>query len=327
VDVYFFRAQRFDVAVSLDEARHRRALENLRAMPGVLRAEPFRAVAVKVRAGHRERRLGIIGVVPGAHLSQLLDAELRPVAVPAQGLVLSGKLARVLGVGRGDRVTVEAVEGRRPVAELPVSAVVEEYIGIGAYMAITALNRFMGEGPSVSGARLLVDANVAPRLYRELKETPAVASVVLRSAALESFDKTLAETLWIMVTFYVSLASVIAFGVVYNAARISLSQRGRELASLRVLGFTRYEVSYILLAELAFLTFAAVPLGWLIGYGMAWLMVMFLDTELYRIPLVIERDTYGFAAVVVAASAVVSGLIVRRRIDRLDLVAVLKTRE
>ena len=185
-----------------------------------------------------------------------------------------------------------------------------------------ALNDLMGEGRLISGVFLQVDNRYAAALYHTLKDTPAVAGVTLQTAALEAVRKTMAETLNIMMSFYVLFGSLIAFGVVYNSARVSLSERGRELASLRVLGFTRAEVSYILLGELAVLTLAALPIGCVFGVGLARLIVSNLNTELFRVPMVVTPVTFAMAM-----SATVSGLSVRRRIDRFDLVAVLKTRE
>jgi putative ABC transport system permease protein len=194
-------------------------------------------------------------------------------------------------------------------------------------MHLRTLNRLMLEGPTVSGGHLLVDPTLSDRLYRDLKATPQVASVTLRTAAIESFQETLAESLNYILFFYVLFACLLAFGVVYNSVRITLSERGRELASLRVLGFSRYEVSYILLGELAVLTFLAIPLGCALGYGLSWFMTALFETDLYRIPMVIERSTFGFSIVVISLAALGSGVLVRRRIDRLDLIAVLKTRE
>jgi putative ABC transport system permease protein len=327
VAIYFHQAQRQDVTVTLVEPRRQSVIHEIAAMPGVLAIEPYRSVPVRLRFGHLSRRLGIEGLEPEPDLRRMLDTRLRPATLPAEGLVLSTKLAELLGAGRGDRVVVEVLEGRRQVREIAVADVVEEYIGTPAYMDRRALNRLLGEGPMVSGAHLLVDQAQATILYRRLKDTPAVAGVVLQSAALETFHETLAETMDIMVVFYILFSSLISVGVVYNSARIALSERARELASLRVLGFTRFEVSYILLGELTVLTALALPLGCLLGYGLAALMAWSFDTELYRIPLVIQPDTYGIASLVVVAAAAASGLIVRRRIDRLDLVAVLKTRE
>lgn len=327
IDVQFNRINRQDVTVSLVEARPAGVVREFEAMPGVLRAEPVRAVAVRIRNRHLSRRTALIGMMPGSDLGRLLDQDLHAVSMPPEGLVLTAKLAEVLGVGRGDRLTVEAMEGRRPTAQIPVTAVVEGYIGTSAYMDMAALNRFMGDQPMVSLAYLQTDPLRETALYRKLKDSPAVAGVTVEKAAVESFRETLAESMLLMTTFNILFAGMIAFGVVYNSARISLSERGRELASLRVLGFTRAEVSWILLGEFALLTVAALIPGFVIGHGLSWAMAEGFETELFRIPLVIERGTYGFSALVVLSAALLTGLVVRRRIDHLDLVAVLKTRE
>jgi putative ABC transport system permease protein len=241
--------------------------------------------------------------------------------------MLSTKLAELLGAEIGDLVTVEVLEGQRGVYEVPVTALVTELGGVNAYMRMSVLHRLLREGPQVSGAFLRVEKSAADKLYRQLKETPRVAGVNVKTAALQSFEDTIAENLNRFRIFNIIFASIIAVGVVYNSARISLAERSRELATLRVIGFSEAEVSAILLGELAVLTLMALPLGMLIGYALAYWASLGLDTEVYRIPLVVNPATYAFAAVVVLGAALGSGLIVRRGLAHLDLVAVLKTRE
>jgi putative ABC transport system permease protein len=327
IDFQFHAAQREDVSLSFLEAKSRRALHEVEHLPGVRRAEPFRAVAVRLRRGHRSRRVAVTGLSRDADLHRVLDRSWKRVTLPPEGLVLSDKLAELLQVRVGETLAVEVLEGRREVREVPVAGIVEEFLGTSAYMEIDALHRLLREGPSVSGAFLMVDDAELDALHARLKETPAVAGVLIRRAALASFEETIAENLTIFTLFNILFAGVIAFGVVYNSARIALSERGRELATLRVLGLTRAEISYILLGELAALTAVGVPVGLVLGYLLAGWAVSAFETELYRFPLIIDSSTYGFAAATVLVAAVVSGLIVRRRLDRLDLVAVLKSRE
>jgi putative ABC transport system permease protein len=232
-----------------------------------------------------------------------------------------------LDVRLGDRVLVEVLEGKQPTYEVPVTGLVTEFGGLNAYMDIRALRRLLREGDTLTGAFLTAERDRMEELYRALKNTPRVSGVTIKEAALNSFRDTIAENLGNIRFFNMLFATVIAFGVVYNSARISLAERSRDLATLRVIGFTRAEISAILLGELALLTLAAVPLGLVIGYFFAAWATTGLDTEVYRIPLIIQRATYGFAVLVVIVGAAISGLIVRRRLDHLDLIAVLKTRE
>lgn len=327
IDVHFRTVQREDVAVTFNEPRASGLRFELTRLPGVLKSEPFRAVPVRMRFGHRSKRLAILGLDHEAELRLLLDADLKRMALPADGLVLTTKLAELLGVKPGDEITVEVLEGERPVLQVPVAAEVDELIGLAAYMDASALNRLMREGGTISGAYLSVDPKMAPALYKTLKQTPAVAGVAIREMMLASFLETVAESLTISTTVLIAFACVIAFGVVYNGTRIALSERGHELASLRVLGFTRREISVILLGEQAVLTLTAMPLGFLFGFGICVLLVKALDTELYRMPLTVSGATYAFSFAVVSAAAVISGLLVLGRLYTLDLVAVLKTRE
>ncbi len=327
LDVQFNRAEREDVALALIEPQSLRALDDIRHMPGVMRAEPYRAVPVKLRLENRTRRLAVLGMRPGGDLHRALDRRQHPVSLPPDGILLSDMLARLLGARPGDVLTVEVLEGRRPVRQVRVTGIAEQYVGTAAYMDMDALNRLILEGPSISGAWLKVDGAAAGTFYDAVKRTPAIAGLSIRAAAISGFNETLAENLIRMTLTNIAFASIIAFGVVYNSARISVSERGRELASMRVLGFTRGEISAILLGELAILVLFALPLGMVIGYGIAAVVVESLQTELFKLPLVLKPATYGWTALVVVGAATVSALVVRRRLDRLDLVAVLKTRE
>jgi putative ABC transport system permease protein len=324
----FFAQQRQDVMVNFVEPASAGALYELSRLPGVIRAEPMRSVAVRVRSGSISRRVGITGLSGSASLFRALDdRNWLPVPMPEEGLILSEKLAEVLGLVPGQRIWVEVMEGRRPVAQLAVSGLVREFSGTNIYMHKNALHRLMREGDSLSGAVLHVEGRRMPDLYRQLKQTARVAGVSAKESSVRSFNETQGKNQRTIKFFNVMFACVIAAGVVYNTARISLSERSRELATLRVIGFTRGEISAILLGELAVLTIAALPLGMLLGYGFAWLATFAFNSEMFRIPLVVSRHTYGFACTMVIAAAVCSGLLVRRQLDHLDLVAVLKSKE
>jgi putative ABC transport system permease protein len=327
LDMQFNVAQRQDYTVAFVEPRSARARHELAHLPGVLAVEPVRMVPARLRAGHRTRQQVITGLDERSRLHRVVDTSLTPIPLPGEGLVLSATLAEVLGVSTGDEIHVELLEGSRPVKTIKVAATVDEYMGTSVYMEIAALQRFLREGPTMSGAVLLADKGDASELYRRIKATPAIAGVSSKRAAIDNFRDTIAQNLGVMIFFNVLFSGVIAFGVVYNAARISLSERSRELASLRVLGFTRAEISQILLGELAVILLVAVPAGMLLGYALAALVVLAFNTELYRFPLVVFPRTFAFAAAATIVAAAISGFVVRRQLDRLDLVAVLKTRE
>jgi putative ABC transport system permease protein len=327
VRVHYYEAQRQDMTVGLVEDRAATALHEFRRLPGVLAAEPMRIVSAEFSAGTRRHR-GVVEAMPGVtRLQRVYDAGGHVVALPPNGLVLSRKLAEKLGVGRGDTVHVDVLQGRRPSRDIPVVDLVDTYIGISAYMELNALNRMLRERPSLEYVNLLTDSTARPALYAALKALPEVSAVMLKQAAVDTFHETLGETLMIWVSFFVAFACVLGFGVVYNSARIALSERGRELATLRVLGFSRAEISYILLGEVGLLILLGLPVGCLIGRGLAFMMSAIFETELYRVPPIVEPSTYGYAVLIALTAALVSAAVVRRRLDRLDLIAVLKTRE
>ncbi len=325
--VQYGLSERDDLSVTFTEPSSGSALFELAALPGVGRVEGFRSVPVRLRFGHRVYRTQIQGVPPGGDLYRLLDARLRPVTLPPAGLVITDYLAGLLHVRPGQEMTVEVLEGGRPVRRIPLVGVVSQYLGVSGYMDLAALNRLMQEGDAVSGAYMATDPGSLPEVHRRLEQRPRVAGTVVKKDALAGYMQSMDRQVLVFAFFNSLLAGAIAFGVVYNSARIALAERGRELASLRVLGYTRGEISGILLGELAGLTLAAIPLGFVIGRGLCALLYMGMQSDLFRIPLVLQPRTYALAAAVVLASAVVSGLVVRRRLDRLDLVQVLKTKE
>ena len=327
MDFEFSVAQRQDVMVSFTDSRSTDALAEIDHIPGVVASEPVRAIAARIRAGHLTRRVGILGLTPTASLFRLVDMGGKVRQVPEQGLVISKKLAEILRVQPGDEIQIEVLQESRPIANVRIDQTLDDFSGTSAYMHIDAMGRLMKQGRQISGAFIAADPLQIHALYSELKESPNVASVTIKDAALESFRSTIAENLMRMRMVNVIFSVIIACGVVYNSARISLSERSRDLATLRVLGFTRAEISMIQLGELAVLTLLAVPFGCALGFAFAMMTSLAYNTEMFRIPLVVEPSTYGFAVAVVLLATIVAGLIVRRMLDRLDLVAVLKAGE
>lgn len=327
--VQFQMVQREDITVVFNEPRSQQAAYDVSHLPGVLRAETFRSVPARFRHEHYHYLLAVTGIDPDGDLRYLLNEDLQPVNLPPEGVVLTTQLADILHVQPGDTLRVEVLEGDRPTRSVTVTGTVDELLGLSVYMDVQALHRLMREGQSVSGAYLKVDPRYANALYRQLKQTPAVAGVSFRDSMLRSFEEISGQNMRVMTSVLIAFACIITFSVVYNSARIALSERGRELASLRVIGFTQREISMILLGEQALLTLVAIPVGLLFGVGLAHLLIQSdaYSSELYRLPLVIFRASYGFTALVVLVAMVLSGVMIYRQLRRLDLIAVLKTRE
>ncbi len=327
IDIQFRKAQRQDLTVGFVEPATSEVVHEIARLDGVTNSETIRGVAARVRFEHRSRRIGITGIEPNPNLFRLLDEQEMPVRVPESGVMLNSKLAELLGVEKGDELIVEILEGKRPIIRVEVTAIVNEFGGLNAYMRKSQLHRLLGESQVATGAFLTVDGNKLNAVFHELEMRPGVANVSIKEATIESFLETIAENMLTMRSFNILFAVVIAVGVVYNSARISFSEQSRDLATMRVIGFTRREVATVLLGEITLFTLFAIPLGWLIGYGFAWGLIQGLDTENYRIPFVISVSTYAFASLTVAAATFFSAIVVLRRINHLDLISVLKTRE
>jgi putative ABC transport system permease protein len=323
----FFDVQRYDLLIATVEPVEYDAIFELTNLPGVFECEPMRIVSTRFRAGHHTRRVAIRGLPPDSDLMRLMNRDGRETTLPPEGLVISQMLADVLHVQAGDVLRVEVLQEKRPILDIPIVALIDDISGLNAYMDIDALNRHMREGPRVNGAMLATDPLYRTQIYHSIKETPRIASVTVKEASIQSFRSTIAQNMNSMRAINLMFSIIIAAGVVYNGARISLSERSRELATLRVIGFTRREISSILLGEIGTITLIAIPFGLVLGYFFAMLLSVFFEQEVFRFPFVIEHATYGLAAGVVLTASVLSALVVRRRLDHLNLIAVLKSRE
>lgn len=320
-------AQRDDVTISLIEPGSASAFSALQHLPGVMSAEPFRAVPARIRFGHQSRRLGVTGMPRQALLHRLLDAGANPVELPLEGVLISAKLAEILGAKLGDTLTIEVQEGRRPVREAVIEGLITDYAGIAAYMEIGALRRLMREGDTLSGAHLSVDESRWPEFLERVKESPRIASLSITNAVRRSFEKSTGEMVGAIQMIYFGFATIVSFGVVYNSARIALAERSRDLATLRVIGFTHREVASVMFGELAVLTLAALPVGLVIGSLLAQGIIATASTESVRLPLVLSARSYATAMLIVLTSAAISFAVVSRRIRHLDLLGVLKARD
>jgi len=327
VKVQYGMSQREDLMATYTEPTSARSLYSLRNLLGVEYVEGVREVPAQLQFEHRSYRTAVQGIQTDGKLLRLLDNELNVIGLPEHGIVLTDYLAEILRIKPGDLLTVEILEADRPVVRVPVIGTAKQDLGMNAYMQRESLNRLLKEGNVITSTRLKIDKRYQNHIYSELKGMPRIAGVVEQQSAIDAFYANVAK----MVLFYnfitTLLGGSIAFGVVYNSMRIALSERNRELASLRVLGFERGEVAYILLGELALLTLVAIPIGFLIGYGLCAYLATAFDTDLYRVPLVLGKNVYAFAASVVLVSTLLSAIMIWRNLGQLDMVAVLKTKE
>ncbi len=327
MDLQFRIIQREDITLTFKEVVPESAYLELAHIDGVTRVETYHTTAARLRSGQHEEEIAVQGLDPQGMLRRIINANGDEVPVPTSGIVISSLLAKRLKIDSGDEVQIEWLEGKRKHSNIVISGIVEDFIGVSAFMSKASLSSNSGESPVISGAYINVEDQKKDRVYAELKQIPAVAGVAEPENMLASFEQELAETILISAGFLVGFASIIAIGVIYNGARISLSERGRELASLRVLGFHRREVAILLLGEQALVTLMAIPVGYILGYSLSNLIASSIETDAYRIPFIAEIGTYTLATSIVIISAVASGWAVRRRLDNFDLVKVLKTRE
>ena len=322
VDVFYARAQRQDATIVFAAPLPATVLADLARWPGVRIVEGVRDVPVRLGVAGWSRQVVLAGLPTDGTLHRLLDPALVPIAVPADGIALSRTLAAILHAQVGDRVTVDVAPGRS--LELPVAVLVEQYIGMGAYLELAALDRLMGGLPLVTGAELKLAGGDWSDLYRTLKDSPIVAGFVPRAATVTAFRETMARTLTIILSFFVAFAGVTAFAIVDATVRIALSERVRELAIMRALGFGKGTVVFMLAGELGVAVVLALPLGAVVGLGLGQLIVSNLDNDLFHVPLVVGWRSYAIAGGAVLAAAVLSFTLATRRLRDVDIPAVLR---
>jgi putative ABC transport system permease protein len=328
IEVQFQAAQREDVAVDLAGARSLERWREFEALPGVRRAEPYRTVAARLRVGGHTQDVTLRGLAPAGVLRRIVDeGDFAVVPPPPDGVLVSAWLAKRFGLRRGDLLALEIREGRRRVVTARMVGAVHEPLGASVYMDLAVLGRLLNEPGTFSGVNLLVDPARQRDLYTTLKRAPQVMAVHLRRGSLANFRAMSDESVRFIRRLVIVFSVIIAFGVVYNSSRIAVAERGYELATLRVLGFTRGEISLVLLGEIGLLTLPAIPLGLGIGYELSAWVAAAMSSQRFRMPVVVAPATYAFAVGVFVTAALVSALLVRRRLDHLELIEVLKARE
>ncbi len=327
LDDFFSRAQRQDLTVTFIEPRNEDVLYELSSMPGVISVEGTRAAPVRLSFGHNSERTAIEATQPNARLTARIDTGGGEVPLPASGVMLSRQLARQLGVSIGEDVQVELLTGERTKGQLPVTATIDELVGTRAYADISVLEDLVRDAAPVGSAAVRIDANYRDEIIEELGEMPIVLGVTEREAAMELFEEVVDQNINTMVGFYIVFASAIAIGVVYNSARILFAERAHELATLRVLGYHRSEVATVLLGEIALLVAISLPVGLFLGHWLGQAMATMVSSDLFRLPFAPSRATYGYATLIILLAAMLTALLVARRVTRLDMVRVLKARD
>jgi len=327
LQLQFEQAWREDVAVTFRDPLSDRAVRELGHLPGVRYAEGIRSVPVRFVNDNRKRESVLLGYPEDETLRRVVDVDRKVVPIPETGVMLTGKLAEVLDLHVDDYVRVETLEGERRKFLLRVTSLAAEPFGLQGHMRLSELERATGEQGTASMALLRID----PRQYwvtePRLKKFPKIGGVLRKQTIIDQFKTQTADMMVVMALILTLFAATIAIGVVYNNARNALSMRSRDLASPRVLGFRRAEISAVLLGELGIQVLLAIPIGLAIGTWMSKAMMRMSDPEQYRLPVDLSTTTYAYAAGVTMAAGAISALLVRRKLDKLDLIAVLKTRE
>ncbi len=327
IDDAFYRAQRWSAQVTFFHPRDLSAVAEAMRLPGVIAAEPVRDTGAWAEGPAGRKQAAVIGLDPGATLVQPLDTQGRRLPLLGRGVVLSSALAERLGLKAGDFVDLDILEGQRPHLYLPITALADDYSGLNVYIDRRALNGLLGEGDLASSADLIAAPDATPRLYQALVQIPQIIAASSRDDTVANWRATTAKSFSITIGFYLTFSGAIALGVAYNMGRITLAERSRDLATLQVLGFTRGECAYILYGELALIALIALPVGTGLGTLMAQGLVKAFSRDELRLPVAITPRTMAVSISAYAASVALGCLMLQRQLARLDMVAVLKTRD
>jgi putative ABC transport system permease protein len=327
LDYQWDLVQRQDLNLGFSEPAAARTLHELERLPGVMHVEPMRSTAVRISFQGRDRQIGLRSLDLGSAHSRAVDLNGRDITPGENGLIVSAKLASVLGARVGDELVLEALAGKRTVRPVRLAGLAEDFTGIAAYMDRAAINRFLGEGDIITGASFTIDMARRAEFLHAIKQVPRISWIAIKETMRSSFRQTTAQMMGMLSTLYLGMAVIVAFGVIYNNARISLAERARELATLRVVGMTQREVGAVIVTELTILALLAVPTGLLLGTGFATVIITSVNTETVRLPLVFTPYSYTFALVVVATASTLSAMVVLRKLKHLDLIGALKAPE
>ena len=327
IDFNFERVERGDAQVTLFQPLPTRSVREILRIPGVIAVEGSRLVSVRLINGHRSYRTVLQGLSERSELRVPRESDYRPVEIPPDGVVLSRRLATRLSVSVGDMLTIEIQEGARQLRQVAIAGLADDILGLSAYIARPAVNRLMREGDLVNSVALRIDPRAAPDVWSKLQQIAKVEAVAIRASLLRTFDEKISGLINISAMILTSFGVLIAFGVVYNAARVAYQERAWELATLRILGFTRREIAFVLFGELVVVVAIALPLGLILAHQLIGLILRLRDNESFQLPAIISPATFAISALVIVVASVASTILVRRMVDRLDLVAVLKTRD
>ena len=329
VDYQFKWILRSDIDLAFKDERSEDALLEAARLPGVDRAEPILNVSCTLINGPYQRKSGITGIAPGARLTVPRDLEAAPIPVPSTGLVMTRKLAEVLHLKQGDMVTILPIKGLRRRREAPVLRISDSFLGMAAYADIHYLSRLVHEELAVSGVQLAVDRDPAhiEALYRELKRMPALEAVSSRRDVIANLEKILVKQMGISITTFALFAGVIFFGSILNASLVSLSERQREVATLRVLGYGPWQIGSLLLRESMIVTLVGTLLGMPIGYLLSVLLSVAYDTELFRFPVVATPGTWIWTLLLAVVFGMLAHLFVQLVIHRMNWLEALQAQE
>lgn len=320
----FEEVQREDVAVGFAHPVSPAVVSSLERLPGVLAAEGQRVVPVRVRTARRTREVALVVTPDGSTLRRQLDAGGRELPLPSSGVALSRALADVLDIAPGDPIDVDILEGSRTRRVLRVTALIDDAFGLYVYAREPAFLRETGEPRVVSEVMLSIDRREIDALWRALARFPSVTAFVRPEVERDTFRRQIAEVFRTFQFILAGFALAIAVAVVFNNARIAFVARARDLATLRILGFTRAEVARGLLAEQVVQLALGIPLGLPLGGWLVSLVLSLPDVELYRLPRWVASASYATGGVAVLAAGLLCALWVALGVRRMDLVAVLK---
>ena len=329
VDLQFNRVLKSDYHLTFNRELSLSAIDEIYRLPGVIHAEPVLNVGCTFTILNHSKRGGIMGIVGSGELTSPLNAEGKPIVVPSVGLLMTTRLMEQLKVRVGDYVEVIPVKGERKVHKLPVVEGINSMIGLAVYADYQWLNRTLGQENVINEVRVLVthDSNGEKRFLQKIKEMPNLETLTDLGEQKSALNKQLNGAMRVSAVIMIVFAAVIFLGAILNGTLIALSERRREMATFRTMGYFDKEVGRLFLRENLLNTLIGSLIGLPLGYLMLVASMKGFVSDAYSFPAALDPLSYIYTMVLAVIFVLISQVVVMRNIQKQNWVEALSLKE
>ena len=323
----FTRVQKQDVKLTFVKPMPRsNVIRELNDVDGIKRVEPFLEIPVSLKFLNHKKDVIALGISDGSELYNVFDKDGNRLEVPKSGMMVSEQVANKLGVQVGDVLQVESIFAKDEKLNVKIEKIIPQYLGANIYMNQDVLLGLLKQGEMMTSALNAIDERAIPSLKDEYRASKYISIIEVRQEMIDKYEELMGSAtyaLWVMAI----ISIITGFAIVYNSSIISLAERKRELASLRVMGMTPKEVMEVVSVEQWFIGFSGMIAGIPLAFLMSQAMSTSMSNDLYTIPPGTSGNAIVLAFIGTIFAIAVSQVSISRKVKQLDLVAVLKERE